>query len=521
MFSIMSRRVAAIVLPRLLCELATPLASTRQVQRPFGVVLLAPHQTNDEPLSERTLLDAVDESARRLGLREGLSVAEAHAFVATLEVRLVSQKQVHDALARVAEAALGFSPSVAIQAPEAVHLDVTGAAHLAGGELPLIEALRDQVEQLGHFARIAVAGGPRIAEAVARHGLDPLQVIEPGHDGHSLQALPVSALPIDDATACWLMRVGVVTIKDLSRLPRSQVAARLGNRASEVLMLASGHDPAPLHRYEPPSTLYEEASWDEGIEQQSALLFVLNRLTTRLATRLQGRGQALRAMLLTLEHDHAIARLRGVDETASTRIELPAPIDRAEDLLRTLRARLEQIELLAPVVGIRLEVPVIVRAPRIQLDLSRDVTASPDALPVLLAELAAEIGPDRIGTLALVDAHRPEARSSLLPASCAPSAATTPSVSFGADVTRLLPTPIPLGRTKLTPGRLLVIDRLPPLEVRSVRFDARLDDIEWWTSNPCSRDYFRLWLRGGKSGVAAWVYRDRVRGSAHLHGWLD
>ena len=517
----MTRRIAAIVLPRLLCEVAAPLTATQTRRRPFGVVRVPAHQDPTQPLSDRTLLDAVDQRARNLGLREGLTIAEAHAFVAGLELRTITQPQVDEALARIAEASLAFSPTVALQPPDVVHLDATGVAHLTHGERPLIEALAQQTERLGHFARIAVASGPCIAEAVARHGPAPLQVVEPGRDAQSLQDLPIGALPIDDDTACWLVRVGVVTVRDLCRLPWSQIAPRLGPRAPAIRMLADGHDTTPLCPYASPSTVCEETSWDEGIDQHSALLFVLNRLAARVSARLQGRGQALRAMLLTLDHDRAIARHRGIPEASTSRIDLPAPISRTEDLIRPLRARLDQTHLPAPVVGLRLEAPVIVDAPRIQLDLSRDATAAPDALPVLVAEIASEVGPDRVGTLSLHPTHRPETRSSLSPVDLTSRDDSNYAPTFGAGVTRLLPHPIPFGLVRLTPGHLLPIDPLPPLEIRTVRFDARLDSVEWWTPAPCSRDYFQLWLDAGGHGAWAWVYRDRHSGSVHLHGWLD
>jgi protein ImuB len=470
-------------------------------------------------LLDHTKLDAVDDTARSLGLREGLSLVEAHAFLAALEVRTVSPEQVRLALQSVGEAALAFAPTVELCPPDAVHLDLTGAAHLHGGELPLIEALRARVSELGHVCRVAVAVGPRIAEIVARHGTECLRVVEPDQEIPSLRPLPVSALPIDEATACWLVRVGILTIGDLLRLPDNQLTARLGDRAAQVMRLAKGQDPTPLQPWSPPPVLCEETSWDEGVEDLSSLVFVLNRLCTRLATRLQGRGQALRAMSVTLLHDRAIAQLRGSDQTSTTQLQMPAPLNRAEDLLRTLRARLEHLALHAPVLGIRLEATLLVHAPRIQLDLSRDVTASPNALPVLLAELAAEIGPDRIGTLCLVSTHRPEASSALRPLPLSSQPSLPPS--FPTDITRLLPTPIALGQQPLCPGRLLLIDHLPPMEVQQVHFDTRLDDVEWWTSTPFSRDYFRVWMNGGGAGASAWVYRDRHRGTLLLHGWSD
>lgn len=518
MFSMPYRRVAAIVLPHLLCELAAP-ASGRQ--RPFGVVMRS-EQAAPEPLRAHTPLDAVDTSARRLGLRAGLTIAEAHAFMASLEVRTVSRRQVRGALARVAEAALAFCPTVGLSPPDAVHLDLTGATHLHGGELPLLHELKNHVEQLGHVARVAIAQGPRIAEIVARHGHDLVHVVDPEEDQHHLRSLPVSALPIHDETACWLVRVGVLTIGDLLQLPRDQVTARLGDKAAEVMMLAVGHDPCPLQPYTPPPTLREHASWDEGVHDLSALVFVLGRLTVRLAARLQGRGQALRSMTLTLEHDRSIARLQGQPEEFTTQLEMPAPIDRAEDLLRILRARLEPMDLQAPVLGLRLETTLLVPAPRVQLDLSRDATVSPDALPALLAELSAEIGADRLGTLCLVDSHLPEARSCLRPPVLRPfrHALSLPFSRQG-EVTRLLPKPVPLGEPSLCPGAQFVLESLPPLRIEQVQFDHRLTDIAWWTPHPASRDYFLVWVRIAGTGGSAWIYRDRHRGTLQLHGWFD
>ena len=57
-------------------------------------------------------------------------------------------------------------------------------------------------------------------------------------------------------------------------------------------------------------------------------------------------------------------------------------------------------------IGIRMVIPQIVSARRVQLDLGRGKAPDPDKLPALLAELAADIGADRIGVLATQDAMR-------------------------------------------------------------------------------------------------------------------
>ena len=207
------------------------------------------------------------------------------------------------------------------------------------------EELAAQGSQLGHFTRVAIASGPRIAEAVARHGPAPLTVVPPGHDALQLRNLPVLALPIDDDVGCWLIRLGVVTVADLARLPREQLAARIGDRAPDILALLDGHDARPLHAYEPPCVLQEQVTWDEGVEQLEALFFVFKRLTSNLSARLEARGLATNVLEVRFRLDRSIARLRGADDHLSFHIDLPAALHRADDLLRTVRSRLERCEL--------------------------------------------------------------------------------------------------------------------------------------------------------------------------------
>src|SRR5690606_35978348 len=73
----------------------------------------------------------------------------------------------------------------------------------------------------------------------------------------------------------------------------------------------------------------------------------------------------------------------------------------------------------APVVAVRLALSRIGPAPEVQLGMGRQAeggrAVDPDALPALLSELSAAIGPDRLGVLAVRDDHRPEARTALEP----------------------------------------------------------------------------------------------------------
>jgi protein ImuB len=569
------RRVAAIVLPDLACELVR---QRTEVTGPLGVII--EDLGEGEPALATAVLDAVDEEARRLGVRCGQKVVEAAALAAHLSVHRVPQAEIEAALGRVAEVALVFGPTAALRLAggegnriaasgvdeepfDTVWLDVTGTAHLVGGEEALIKELIERVGKLGHRAHAAIADGPRIAQALARCGRSRPSQRDNSKSSSPLSPLPVQVLPIDPDVAKFLVQIGINTIGELANLPSAAVAARLGPYASDVMSLIRGIDEVPLFPYEPPHVLSEEITFEEGVESTEPLLFVLRGMTSRLAVRLGSRGEACSRLDVTIPYDRSIARLRFKNRGEETEdfclrlaIDLPAPLSEEADLLRALRAKLERAELRAPAVGLRLELSQIVGARRVQLDLSRDVAIDPDRLPALLAELSAEIGAERVGVLEILDAHRPEARSRLAPAdlqappAAPPADASTKDPPEGpSEPTRLLPEPVPIGRVEL--GRTVMIDGQAYV-IERLRFEMRLQSVEWWTETPASRDYARAWLvaakpsqtasfnknintntntksslrKGGAEAPAglaaeAWIFVDRTTGEGYLQGWSE
>lgn len=545
------RRIAAIVLPKLACEIAKsrapvtgPLAillepAARDAASPRGQVTLPGFEPAPRPaVKESAVIGAVCDEARRYGVRPGQRVAEATALVARLNVLPVTFAEIDQALGRVAEVAMAFGTTSAIQlrasrgaqpgpapaqrpgAPaseersptgdgpfDTVWLDVTGAAHLFGGEDALLDALGERVTALGHTVHLAIADGPRIAQALARWGVSEkghLIAVE-GRGGDALAPLPIRALPLPPDRIAFLLRVGVLTIGDLVKLPKAEATSRLGPRGAMALAVATGFDPAPLVPFAPPPVLEEDMTFDDPVESVEPLLFVLRGTMSRLSARLEARGEACTRLDVELPYDASIARRaladRGQPATEEAmrerfHVDLPAPIASSADLFRVVRTRLERTSLLAPVTGVRVSISEIARARKAQLDFARDTHADPNSLPALLAEIAADIGPERVGVLSLRDAIRPEARAELVPVKDVDADVTEAEPPAERDPmcpARMLRTPISLGRAGSSviavTGQLYVVERR--------RFIARLDDVEWWTDSPCSRNYFRATLSSG------------------------
>ncbi len=207
-----------------------------------------------------------------------------------------------------------------------------------------------------------------------------------------------------------------------------------------------------------------------------------------------------------------------------------------------IAARLGQKKLEAPAVGLRLEARAITRALALQLHLSRYAAGlgsstgkGPETLPVLLAELLADLGKDKVGILRLEASHRPEKKSRLAPITPsvlsprgarglreakAQGAAPSPHGSGEhAAPTRLLPRAIPFDAPLRKGATLSVEHRLYTVE--SVAFERRLDAVEWWRQQPISRDYVRVWLQAASGGMEAVVYVDRRTGKRMIQGFCD
>lgn len=508
------RRIACVSLPEIRVEIA------REAERTFNlrgsaalrlsalaIVIARPGSAvrNERDVQGNTRLDVVSREALALGVRPGQTVAAARAKYAELHVRVVPEGAVRIALARIAEAALAFGPASAFDVSnDVVWVDVGGCAHLHGGEAKLAESLAARVGVLGHACHLAVADGPRIASAVARFvgpRRDKPTVVLPGHGAAAMRSLPVAALALDDDVRAWLRDLGLHRCGDLQKLPRRSLGVRLGARAHDVMLLLDGEDRSPLDPWRPPEVPEERVELEWGASNVEAIAFVVKSLCDRLAARLEGRGVAAARVELLLGLDRALCE--GRPHLSSLEVVLPVPLVRAADLLAVVRARLEQHVVAAPVLAATLRATELARAEGRTLELLSPEPRADRALPRLVAELSAELGPSRVGVLALADTWVPDERTRL--------------VRFGtqSERTRPLGATSALEPTRLVPPRPVARDAFVP-----VRPLARIEAVEWWRRSPLRRDLLAAWTTSEPERALAWVEL-RDEGAASIRGWVD
>jgi protein ImuB len=132
------------------------------------------------------------------------------------------------ALSDLAAWCLRYFSLTAPDTQDGIWLDVTGCAHLHGGEEEMLKDLLGRLGRSGVTTRAAVADTPGAAWAVARHTSAPMTVVTPGGQADAMALLPVAALRLPSEKVAGLRRLWLGLIGQLVSTPRAPLARRFG-----------------------------------------------------------------------------------------------------------------------------------------------------------------------------------------------------------------------------------------------------------------------------------------------------
>ena len=142
-----------------------------------------------------------------------------------------------------------FTPLVALDPPHGLFLDITGCAHLFGGEAALMRLLCGVLTVQGFVVSAAIAGTSVCARTMTRHVHG--RIVRDGEEADAVRPLPVSALGADDAITRGLRRAGLKTIGDVASRARHEITARFGAAFTTLLEHALGQGDAPISPRKP------------------------------------------------------------------------------------------------------------------------------------------------------------------------------------------------------------------------------------------------------------------------------
>lgn len=478
----MARRLLSIWFPRLASDASLRL---RPVDGPFALTLRS---------GNRDHLHCVNLAAIARGLRRGTALADARAICPDLATRPADLAQEAAALASLRRWAGRYAPLVANEGVDGLIADITGVAHLFGGEADLHADLQAGLARAGIAAQSAIAGTRGAANALARHGTPTRGNIAPeGALAEYLGPLPISALRIDHDTAEALARLGLNRIADLMSLPRAPLARRFGPGLILRLDQALGQQPEPVAATAEPPHFGVRMTLPEPIGLQSDVMAGLDRLLDRLCAHLT--AHAMGARRLRLE-------LRRVDRhTATVEIGLAQAMRDPIRIAALFQRGVSEVDSQFGIDALRLTAPVTEPLAPEQIVVGQP--SRQDDLADLISRLGNRLGFDRVQRLIPTDSKIPERSFHL--AAAAYVEAAPPLVRKGPlrpitifppepaqHVSGRPPTSFRWRNMRFTTQRAIGPERIAP---------------EWWFDDPAwrtgLRDYWRLETR---EGLRLWLF---------------
>ncbi|MCR9257420.1 MAG: DNA polymerase Y family protein [Alphaproteobacteria bacterium] len=501
-FEILARRYLAIALPRFALERLAPyhpdVAST-----PYAL-------TTDQ--NGRRIVHAVNAAAEALGVRAGQPLTDARAVAPMLKLRAYDPAGEGKALDKLAQWAERYTPKVAVLAPDTLLLDLTGCAHLMGGERPLLRDLAARLDGFGLSHRLAAADTPGAALAVSRYAVEPVTLVESGRQREAVGDLPVAGLRLPPATVDGLARVGLTRIGQLYPVARAPLAARFGAAVGTRLDQVLGKIDDPLTPRRRPPRHRVRLAFAEPILTLESIQEGVRRLLGRLCERLAADGRGVRRLVLTAHRvDGAVLPLAIGTSTA------------ARESDRLYRLFHEHLDKLDPGFGIEvmtLEAPATdgMLPDQATLDAADADRAETETGP-LADRLVNRLGSERVTRPEARDRHIPEQAEAMVPLDRSSTGSVVPWAVGKGKVRplRLFKSPEPVEVVAMVPDSppVMLFWRGTTHRITAAEGPERIAS-EWWIEKAPPRDYYRV---QDAEGRRLWIYRDRPYGGESEPRW--
>lgn len=434
-------------------------------------------------------------------------MALADARVRLPRLRVFANKPETDAayLDDLADLTQAFTPSIALDLPDGLVLDITGCAHLFQGEHKMAARLGNTMREAGvSVLKLAVAPTPDMARALARFSRKtPCFVF----DNELVRILPVAALECGHEDTLALKRAGLKTIADVANRPSVLFTARFTAAFSKKLARVMGETDRHITPLRTLTPYRAERNYPEPVVSHDVIARIVNELATKVSEDLQERGEGGRAFLATfMRSDGAIHRV-GIETSHPTRD--PAVI------MRLYRDRLDTLaDPLDPGFGFD-----VIRFEAMRTELLAEYQITLDALDEtnsqlnqLIDRLSIIFGRERVTRLQPVDSHIPERAQNTIHAGAAANANAWSRRAPRAERRSVRP---PLIFVHPHPIEVQGHDEdETPSSLRWRRVLHRLTHAagperiadEWWRSPSGygTRDYYRV---QSTTGTRFWIFR--------------
>ena len=423
-----------------------------------------------------------------------------------------------------------WGPWSALDPPDGVIVDITGAGHLFGGEARLIADARARLAARGLAARLAIASTAGAAWALAHYGTANGHggaILDPG-ELQPLFDLPVAALRLDGDVLLLLRRLGLKRIGDVEGIARDALARRFRTRrapaANPLVRLDQllGNVPEPLLPVVAHDAPLVQRRLMEPIRHRALLDRVVADIAEDMARALEGRALGARRLELGLW------KVDG--EVLSRRLELVSASRSPTHIAGLFGRKLDDLDAGFGIELVRLRAPWTEPLVLAQADLEAAAEAHGTSLAACIDRLTVRLGEGAV--------RRPMPHASHLPERAQRWESLAGAAGTSVPALRHRPTPVRGERAGAASSReagqerpLKLLDRAEPIAVihaspeglpRRFRWRGKVHEVaraegperiapEWWRerSGTRLRDYYRI---EDEEGRRYWIYRAGIAG---------
>jgi protein ImuB len=463
------------------------------------------------PVKNRVVITAASPLAEQQGAFTGMAVADARAAVPELVSIDDTPGKAAKLLRLLGLWCIRYTPAVTVDLPDGLILDISGCAHLWGGERGYLKEIVLKLRNAGFDTRAAIADTPGAAFAVSRFArVSP--IVPASAQAGVLTGLPPAALRLEADVLERLQKLGFRTIGPMFSMPASTLRRRFGKELLLRIDQALGRVDEALVPLVPPVPYVERLPCMEPIRTVPGIEIAIEKLLSALCLRLQAEGKGLRKAVLKCHRIDGRKVQVGITTTKGSHS--------VSHLMRLFGLQISKIE---PALGIEL---FVLEALRVEdMDTVQEQIWAVDrgladtALAELLDRVAGKVGAEAIQRYLPAEHYWPE-RSVKVAASLVEEPATAWPEQM--RPMRLLEPPEPIEVMALVPDN-------PP---KTFTYKDKRHSIikadgperigrEWWQDRGEHRDYYVV---EDSEGQRYWVFRsghyDGGDARWYLHGYF-
>ncbi len=499
----MKKRYLAIWFPQLLLDWAIRQYPVRG-QSPFALVMAE---------KGKMKIQAVNAAACQRGVFRGMSLADGRAICPDLDIMDYPWEKQIPFIQAWAAWAIRFTPVTAMDPPEGIFLDISGCAHLWGGEETYLNTILRRIRSLGYQARGAIADTIGAAWALSHYGPSP-EYVHQSHQEKALSSLPVEALRIEAPLRQRLHQLGIYRIHHLESISRPALRRRLGAEGLLRLDQLWGDQWEGLNPYQPEAPYQERLSFIDPLATLKGIRRVLEMLLIRLCQRLERENKGMRKVRLNC--------YRVDDRIERVSVSLSSSSRDPYQVQSLFNDRLPEIRFGMGIELMVLEALIVEPLyPSPSFLWTEKSTGSSKELAPLLDRIRSRIGERSLERYLPTGHHWPE--NSFRPAT---SLWESPSLPWPANLPRpvqILDPPLPIEASSLLPDYPPFLFRFQgrALSVAKAEGPERIESEWWWDNSGIYRDYYGV---EDQQGIRYWLFRQGDKDSPgtqwFLHGWF-